>query len=234
VSEPERTDLAAIYARRFPDSNEAHAAWRRALWHELVRSFFSRWIPPDGVVLDFGSGRGEFINAVEAGRRIAADVRGSRETLDSEVEFHPVAGVRVPDLADHSVDVVFCSNLLEHLPDRATVLELLDEFRRLLAPSGRLLVLGPNLRFTGPAYWDFFDHVLPFTHASLAEALAAGGFTTELLIPRFLPYTTVGARRTPMPLVRLYLRLPLLWRWLGAQFFAVARPDGSHELESSA
>ena len=125
------------------------------------------------------------------------------------MEFRLVEGVRVPDLTDHSVDVVFCSNLLEHLPDRETLLELLEEFRRLLTPSGRLLVLGPNLHFTGSAYWDFFDHVLPLTHASLAEALAASGFTPEVLIPRFLPYTTVGARRTPMPLVRLYLRLPL-------------------------
>ena len=44
-----------------------------------------------------------------------------------------------------------------------------------------------------------------------------------MLIPRFLPYTTVGARRTPPALVRWYVRLPIAWRILGAQFFAVAR-----------
>ncbi len=224
MAQHKRADLAAIYSRRFPEADELQAAWRRSLWQVLVRSFFARWIPEDATVLDFGCGRGEFINAVKARRKIAVDAQGGGETLDADVEFRVVDGVRVPDLADHSVDVVFCSNLLEHLPDRETLLELLEEFHRLLTPSGRLLVLGPNLHFTGSAYWDFFDHVLPLTHASLAEALAAGGFTPDVLIPRFLPYTTVGARRTPMPLVRLYLRLPLLWRWLGAQFFAVARP----------
>ena len=232
MAQHKRGDLAAIYSRRFPEADEVHAAWRRSLWRELVHGFFARWIPKDAAVLDFGCGRGEFINAVEARRRIAVDALDGRDTLDTDVEFRLVEGVRVPDLADHSVDVVFCSNLLEHLPDRETLLELLEEFRRLLTPSGRLLVLGPNLHFTGSAYWDFFDHVLPLTHASLAEALTAGGFTTEVMIPRFLPYTTVGARRTPMPLVRLYLRLPLLWRWLGAQFFAVARPAADRSGQS--
>jgi SAM-dependent methyltransferase len=121
------------------------------------------------------------------------------------------------------VDVVFCSNLLEHLRDRETVTQLLGEFSRVLSPAGRLLVLGPNLRYTGAAYWDFFDHVLPFTHVTLVEALASAGFRPEKLIPRFLPYTTVGARPTPLSLVRLYLRVPLAWRVMGAQFFAVAR-----------
>jgi SAM-dependent methyltransferase len=121
------------------------------------------------------------------------------------------------------VDVIFCSNLLEHLPDRETVTALLREFRRLLSPAGRLLVLGPNLRFTGPAYWDFFDHVLPFTDRSLVEALATADLTTEILIPRFLPYTTVGSRRHPLWLVRCYLRFPPAWRLFGGQFFAVTQ-----------
>ncbi len=88
-----------------------------------------------------------------------------------------------------------------------------------------MLILGPNLRYTGSAYWDFFDHILPLTHFSLAEALGAGGFEVEMLIPRFLPYTAVGMRRVPLPLVRWYLRLPIAWKLFGAQFFAVARPE---------
>ena len=131
--------------------------------------------------------------------------------------------MELPELADGSVDVAFCSNLLEHLRDRETVTALLCELSRVIGPDGRLLVLGPNLRYTGPAYWDFFDHVLPFTHVTLVEALGTAGLVAETLIPRFLPYTTVGAGRTPLPLVRLYLRFPLAWRVMGAQFFAVAR-----------
>lgn len=216
--------VAQIYAQRFADQNDEHLRWRRQLWQVLVDEFFSRWIPPAGTVLDFGCGLGEFINAVTARRRIAVDTRADvAARLDPSVEFHLAEGVRIPSIGDHAVDVVFCSNLLEHLPDRATVTALLIEFRRVLRPEGRLLVLGPNLRYTGHAYWDFFDHILPFTHLSLVEALATAGFHTEVVIPRFLPYTTVGARRTSLTLVKWYLRLPLAWRVLGAQFFAVAR-----------
>lgn len=214
----------ALYARRFPADAIADAAWRRALWRVLVRDFFARWIPESAALLDFGCGDGEFLQAVKARRRIGADQRESvRDLLPPGVEFLLARGVALPALPAASVDVIFCSNLLEHLPDRAQLLALLAEFRRLLAPRGRLLVLGPNLRYTGAAYWDFFDHVIPLTDRSLREALESQGFAIERLIPRFLPYTTVGAARTPLWLVRLYLRLPLAWRCLGAQFFAVAR-----------
>jgi SAM-dependent methyltransferase len=176
-------------------------------------------------VLDFGSGNGEFINAVRAKQRIAVDIRKSAQAhLNRGVEFRLTQGIDLCDTPDGSVDVVFCSNLLEHLPTRSAMLALLGEFRRVLSPDGRLLILGPNLLYTGPAYWDFLDHTLPITHRSMAEALAGSGFATERMIPRFLPYTTVGASRTPIAFVRLYLRLPLIWRIMGAQFFAVARP----------
>jgi SAM-dependent methyltransferase len=214
--------LDALYARRFSGGDDTR--WRRELWQVLVDDFFSRWIPSEAAVLDFGCGGGEFINAVRARRRIGVDVRPeAARHLAEGVEFVHSPGVAVGGVPDGEVDVVFCSNLLEHLPDRETVTALLREFRRLLSPAGRLLVLGPNLRFTGPAYWDFFDHVLPLTDRSLVEALATADLAPEIVIPRFLPYTTVGSRRHPLWMVRWYLRRPLAWRLFGAQFFAVTR-----------
>ena len=214
----------AIYATRFPENDLGHARWRRELWQVLVDDWFSRWIPDDATLIDFGCGSGEFINAARCRRRIGVDARPtSRDALDTAVEFFLPDGVSMPGIPDADVDVVFCSNLLEHLPDRETVTELLTEFRRVLRPGGRVLLLCPNLRYTGAAYWDFFDHILPFTHVTVVEALATAGLSTETLLPRFLPYTTVGARRTPLALVRWYLRIPLVWRVMGAQFFVVAR-----------
>jgi len=220
----ESGDLQAIYEQRFPEEGAAHRRWRQDLWRILVDDFFSRWIEADATVLDFGCGQGEFINAVHAKRKIGVDVRReSADLLDDEVEFIHTSDVRVPSIADGTVDVIFCSNLLEHLPDRATVTRLLRDFERMLSADGRLLILGPNLRYTGSAYWDFFDHILPITDKSLVEALATADLVPEKLIPRFLPYTTVGSRLAPLALVRLYLRMPLAWRFLGAQFFAVSR-----------
>jgi SAM-dependent methyltransferase len=221
--EQEITD--AIYSARFQSDDSAHARWRRELWKTLVSNFFSRWIPENATVLDYGCGKGEFINAVTARHRIAVDVRESlRQTLDPDIEFHLATGIELAEIATGSVDIIFCSNVLEHLPDRQTITDLFKEHRRILAPEGRLLILGPNIRFTGAAYWDFFDHLIPLTHKTLIEALATANFETEELIPRFLPYTTTDGKLTPLFLIRLYLRVPLAWRIMGAQFFAVARP----------
>jgi len=217
--------MEAIYARRFPDEDDAHARWRRELWRVLVEDYFSRWLPADATVLDFGCGQGEFINAVRTRRRIGVDLRsGLEDHLDEGVEFVHTRDGRLAEIASGEIDVVFCSNLLEHLPSRQAVTDLLREFARVLSPTGRLLVLGPNLRYTGASYWDFFDHVVPLTDRSLVEALATADLTVETLIPRFLPYTTVGSRLFPLWCVRGYLRIPLAWRFFGAQFFAVTRP----------
>lgn len=223
ASNSPRDELDAIYERRFPEEDAAHQLWRRKLWRILVDDFFSRWIDESATVLDFGCGYGEFINAVRAKRRIGVELRQSvAQYLDDGVEFLSTPDTQVPAIADGTVDVIFCSNLLEHLPDRATVTRLLREFERMLSASGTLLILGPNLRYTGPAYWDFFDHILPLTDKSLVEALATADLVPEKVIPRFLPYTTVGSRLIPLGLVRLYLRVPLAWRFFGAQFFAVS------------
>lgn len=226
MSDTEAKTFEAVYARRFSDDSPRKQRWRRDLWQVLVEEYFSRFIPPDATVLDFGCGLGEFINAVQARRRIAVDLRSSvQEHLAADVEFVVADDGWTSRVGDGTADVVFCSNLLEHLPDRRAVIALFESFRKVLDPGGRLLVLGPNLRYTGAAYWDFFDHILPLTHLSLAEALAVGGFETEMMVPQFLPYTAVGQRTlTPLYLVRWYLRLPLVWRVLGAQFFAVAKP----------
>jgi len=84
------------------------------------------------------------------------------------------------------------------------------------------LVLQPNIRYAFKVYWDFFDHNLPLSHASMLEALALCGFETETVRPRFLPYSTKSALPSWPILVRLYLRCPALHRLLGKQMFIVA------------
>lgn len=46
----------------------------------------------------------------------------------------------------------------------------------------------------------------------------------DILIPSFLPFTTQG-RRSSTKLLRLYLKLPFLWRFFGKQMFVKASKD---------
>ena len=55
---------------------------------------------------------------------------------------------------------VFMSNYLEHLPisRRGHRASCGRSRHGLLRPGGRVIVLQPNIRFVGGAYWDFIDH----------------------------------------------------------------------------
>jgi len=103
------------------------------------------------------------------------------------------------------------------------VIAQLSEIRSVLKAGGRLIVLQPNVRYVGAAYWDFIDHRVALTERSLVEAANAAGYRVERLIPRFLPYTTKSRIPSSSWLVRTYLRLPLAWRLMGKQTLMVAR-----------
>src|SRR5690606_14123306 len=129
-------------------------------WEELV----SRWVRPDDCLLDLGAGGCELINAARARRRIADDLGDDTPRLAAPgVEVHQAAGQDLGFLADGEVDVAFSSNFLEHLPAKSDVLQVLTELLRVLRPGGRLVLIGPNIRFLADQYWDFFDHHVPLS-----------------------------------------------------------------------
>jgi ubiquinone/menaquinone biosynthesis C-methylase UbiE len=140
-------------------------------------------------------------------------------------EIHAIVGdtlAILQQIGDRTVDVVFCSNFLEHLPDKEQVWAVLRESARVLADGGRLIVLQPNIRFAYREYWDFFDHFVPLSDRSLREAVEAQGLQVVTLKPRFLPFTTVTRLPQPAWLLHVYLSLPPLQWWFGKQLLLVA------------
>lgn len=218
-------DLDRLYARRFPE-DELRA--KDAIWEVLCRHFFQSYVPADSVVLDLGAGYCEFLRHIECRERIAVDLNPDvARFAPPGTRIVPAAGHQLGDRCpDGSVDIVFASNVFEHLPDKPTLMATLDELYRVLRPGGRLLVLQPNIRAVGARYWDFIDHHIALTDRSLVEAVESAGLVVEEVIPRFLPYTTRS--RTPQhpTLVRLYLKVPLAWRLMGGQTWLVAERPG--------
>ena len=216
----DQDDLQRIYAQRFSSQIE----YRNRVWSILVNHFFSKYIPRDASVLDLGCGYGEFINQVRAARKYGMDLNpDSPRHLKPDVKFLLQDCSQHWDIPDHSLDVVFTSNFFEHLPDKAALGKTLDEVRRCLKPGGCLVAMGPNIKLLPGAYWDFWDHYLPLTELSLREALENRGFTTELCMDRFLPYTMANKRPVSEFLIKVYLKIRPVWRFFGKQFLVVAR-----------
>jgi SAM-dependent methyltransferase len=213
--------LERLYANRF---DEDDLAWKKVVWRILWRRVFSRWIRPSDTVLDIGAGYCEFANSAVARRRVAVDLNPSAaQHAAAGVEVHATSAADLSFLKDGEVDVVFTSNFLEHLPSKAVLSRVFDEVRRVLVPEGTFLVMGPNIRYLAGRYWDYFDHHLPLTDASICEALLVHGFELSHVEPRFLPFTVKNAGPRWPWLVEAYLALrPLSSRLLGKQFLVVA------------
>lgn len=215
------TYLKKLYANRF-DSRQMQA--KVALWKVLIDEFLQDYVPPKSAVLDIGGGYCEFINQIRAQEKCLIDLNpDSKLFADADVK---VLNIDVLNLSDRTsfieqFDRIFISNFFEHLRNKEELVEIISFCFDALKPSGSLLVIQPNFKYSYKEYYDFIDHQLPITHLSLQELLQTVGFKVEEMIPRFLPFSTKGRPTSPL-LLKVYLKLPVLWRFLGGQMFVKA------------
>lgn len=224
MSSAQPDELRNIYANRF----KADVEYRRRVWQVLVEDWFQQWVPDSATVLDLGCGYGEFINAIHARNRFALDLNpDTRSRLVNGINLIQQDCSMPWPLGPGELDVVFTSNFFEHLPDKPALGRALEQAFRCLKPGGRLIAMGPNIKFAKGRYWDFWDHHIPLTEASMVEVLTARGFEVERCYAQFLPYSMSGGPQYPLWMLRVYLRLQILWRLAGQQFLVVARkPSG--------
>ena len=136
-------------------------------------------MPVRGVVLDLGAGYCSFINGVRADEKHAVDLfPGFVEFAQPGVRTLVGRSSNLARLENGHFDVVFSSNMLEHL-DRSEVHATLAEVRRILKPGGRLWSSSPNYRYCAREYFDDYTHTFVFSHVSLADLLAAEGFVVH-------------------------------------------------------
>jgi SAM-dependent methyltransferase len=140
-------------------------------------------------VLDLGCGAGRFVAALRDAGADAVGVELAEAALVRARRNVPGADLRLVEpngslpLGHGEVDLVWCSEVLEHVPDTVA---LLTEARRVLKRGGRLLVTVPDhglLRRVLIAllrhdvhYDPLGQHVRFYTRGSLARALEATGF----------------------------------------------------------
>lgn len=212
------------YARQYFHSRFSYREDRDRVWREIA-AYLQPYIPGDSHVLDIGAGYCNFINHVNAAKRYALDIYPEFTQYAQPDVTTFVANCENLSMFDsETLDVIFASNLLEHL-SRGAIDSILTEIQRVLKTSGRLILIQPNYRYCYREYFDDYTHVQVFTHVSLSDLLQARGFQIEKIVPRFLPYTFVSRLPKWPWLVRLYLRLP--FRPLGKQMLLISRKSSS-------
>jgi SAM-dependent methyltransferase len=147
-------------------------------------------------VLDLGCGSGRFVAALRDAGADAVGVEIAEAALGRARRNVPGADLRLAGsdgslpLGHGEVDLVWCSEVLEHVPDTVA---FLTEARRVLKRDGRLLVTVPD---HGPlrrilialarhdAHYDpLGQHLRFYTRRSLARTLRATGFTAVEIEP---------------------------------------------------
>jgi SAM-dependent methyltransferase len=208
-----------LYEYRFKDVDQGV---RAATWVPIAEHVYDLMGRPSSV-LDPAAGRGEFINAVPASERWAVDAVAYEEGTHDDGVNVVVSDIFDADLPEAHFDGVFISNFLEHLLSQEQVATFLEKMHTVMAPGGRIAVMGPNFRYCANDYFDMADHTLIFTHRAIAEHLYTAGFEVERIVPRYLPYSFRSRLPASAGLTRRYLRTPVAWRVLGKQFLLVGR-----------
>lgn len=198
---------------------------RDTVWKGVCAFLQRRYIPPDSRILDAGAGYCNFINNIEGKEKFATDVMVHlREYAAEGVRAFVQSCTKLDFLGDDSLDVIFASNLLEHLT-REDLFLTMEEFRRVLRIGGIVILLQPNFRYCYREYFDDYTHLQVFTDRSLPELLQGQSFEIVDVIPRFLPVNMKTTLRITLPkidwIVRTYLHLP--YKPLARQMLVVGR-----------
>ena len=122
----------------------------------------------------------------------------------------------------NSVDLVFASNLVEHLVWEE-IDKMIHEVRRILKKSSKLVLIQPNYRLCSSNYFDDYTHRTILSDVSLRDYLKSQGFRINYVNPRYLPFSMQGILPKTYFLTKLYLELnsPIL----GKQMLVVSENE---------
>jgi len=216
-------DVQQLYKKRF--ESKENLKKKNQIWRILCRHFFQKFIPENSTVIDIASGYCEFINNIRAKEKFAFDINvDTKLYADNDVQVIEDSFFNMDvQLQAKKADIIFASNIFEHLESKEQLVLAIQKCRNNMhGNGGKLMILQPDIRYTGAAYWDFIDHKIALTGQALIEAGEMCGLKLKYRIRKFLPYTTKSKLPQRPWLIWLYLKLmPVSGFFMGQQTFLI-------------
>lgn len=192
---------------------------RQGVWREIAR-YVARDVRDVDLLVEIGAGYCDFVNAFPARRKIAFDLNPKMlEYAGEDVELRIGDAVELPGIESGSVDLLFASNVLEHL-DEDQLERLLPRVRAALSDRGVLVLLQPNHKRCADHYFDDPTHITIFDDDNIRRWLARFSLRPVRVTPGLLPFS-MKSRLPKWPfLIWSYLRSPV--RPMAAQMYVIA------------
>ncbi|KOS07047.1 methyltransferase [Flavobacterium akiainvivens] len=183
--QPALQDLGKYYES---DDYISHTDGKRSLFEKLYHTvkqkalrdkikLVQRFQPAKGEILDIGAGTGDFLVVAKQNGWNITGVEPSPKAKDIAKGKGVVFAEDLASIASHSKDVITMWHVLEHVPD---VQAQIAELKRILKPTGTLIVAVPNYKSHDAQYykefWAAYDvprHLWHFSKTSIQKLFAA-------------------------------------------------------------
>ncbi|MFH1541429.1 MAG: methyltransferase domain-containing protein [Elusimicrobiota bacterium] len=194
---------------------------RKSIW-KAICEYLQREIPNTSTIVELGAGYCDFINQIVANKKYALDSNPKVKNFCSNEVLFLNSEVTNIDIPNNTVDVVFASNLLEHLNDEEIDL-LFIQLDRVLKKGGKLILLQPNYYYCYREYWDDYTHKKAFSHISLSDLLISRKYVIKLVKKHFIPFSFKSSIPKSYFLTKIYLFLP--WKPMAKQMLIIAQKE---------
>ncbi len=210
------------------DTRFKYTKERNNIWKILCR-YLQQFIPDGSRVLDAGAGYCYFINNINADEKYALDNDSEVLKYASDNVNTIVGTTACTKFENGFFDIVFSSNLLEHLSIDEILLTL-HEFNRIVKNGGNIIIISPNFKYSYKVYFDDYTHKSIITDNSLKDMLCATGFIVKKIRPKFLPFSADSRLPKSDLLLQLYLMSP--WKPLAGQMLIIAGKAEEKEVDN--
>ncbi|MEM2365052.1 MAG: class I SAM-dependent methyltransferase [Candidatus Bathyarchaeia archaeon] len=120
----------SLYEIRF---SKEELAQKQMVWEALCERFLQKFVKRDGRVLDLAAGHCEFINNIECAEKYAIDL-DPQYLKSAKADVHAIrqSCTNLSNFRENFFDLVFASNIFEHLESKEEHEKALKEVWRFL------------------------------------------------------------------------------------------------------